>query len=235
MNPTKYYDKNASFKKRNLSEGTLDERNAHNFIKTVVINEYVKKGSFVLDLGCGKGGDIIKFKFSKIKKYKGLDISKKSLEVCKQRLQNVDFEHELLNSDMWTEKGFGKNCYDTISSQFSLHYCFDSEEKADQTFKNIHESLKPGGYFIGTIPMSSFSYEKAEVVIPGCNDVFLEPTVSLATFVSKSTQHKLNIIKIESFLEFYKNASKSNSDLLEKMRANLFPPKNNYFVFVLEK
>tara|TARA_A100001015_G_C14787732_1_gene631798 strand:- start:30 stop:737 length:708 start_codon:yes stop_codon:yes gene_type:complete len=235
MNPTKYYDKNASFKKRNLSEGTLDERNAHNFIKTVVISEYVKKGSFVLDLGCGKGGDVIKFKFSKIKKYKGVDISKKSLEVCKQRLQNVDFEHELLNSDMWTEKGFGKDCYDIISSQFSLHYCFDSEEKADQTFKNIYESLKPGGYFIGTIPVSSSSYEKAEVVIPGCNDVFLEPTVSLPTFITKATQYNLNIVKIENFLEFYNIASKTNNDLLEKMKANLFPPKNNYFVFVLEK
>lgn len=235
MNPTRYYDKNASFKKRNLSEGTLDERNAHNFIKTVLINEYVKKGSFVLDLGCGKGGDVIKLKFSKIRKYKGIDISKKSLEVCEKRLQNVDFEYELLNSDMWTEKGFGKDCYDTISSQFSLHYCFDSEEKADKTFKNIYESLKPGGYFIGTIPISSFSYKNIEVAIPGYNDVFLEPTVSLSTFVSKATHYNFNIIKIECFPEFYKNASETNKDLLEKMKANLFPPKNNYYVFVMKK
>tara|TARA_B100001989_G_C24544171_1_gene469598 strand:+ start:111 stop:818 length:708 start_codon:yes stop_codon:yes gene_type:complete len=235
MNPTKYYDKTASFKKRSLTDGTLDERNAHNFIKSVIIKDYVKKDSVVLDLGCGKGGDVLKFKFSNIKCYTGVDVSQKSLIVCEQRLQKMGFHYKLFNSDMWEERGFGNECYDVVSSQFSLHYSFDCEETANKTLENVYNSLKKGGYFIGTIPISETSYEKTKVTIPGHDDVFLEPTVSLPTFMIKLEQHKFKIVKLENFKTFYENASKTNKELLEKMKANLFPPKENYHVFVLIK
>lgn len=235
MNPTNYYDKNASFKKRNLIDGTLDERNAHNFIKSVIIKDYVKKDSDVLDLGCGKGGDVLKFKFSNIKSYTGVDISQKSLNVCKERLQKVGIRYKLLNSELWIEKGFGNVCYDVVSSQFSLHYSFECEQKANKTFKEVYNSLKIGGYFIGTIPISETSYQKTSVTIPGYEDVFIEPTVSLETFLDIIKRYKFKIVKFEDFTTFYEDACKKNKKLLEKMKANMFPPKKNYHIFVLLK
>lgn len=44
-----------------------------------------------------------------------------------------------------------KRCHFNISScQFSLHYSFESHDKAYQMLQNACESLRPGGYFLGT-------------------------------------------------------------------------------------
>lgn len=41
---------------------------------------------------------------------------------------------------------------DLVSCQFSFHYCFESLPQAECMLRNASESLKPGGYFIGTMP-----------------------------------------------------------------------------------
>lgn len=41
---------------------------------------------------------------------------------------------------------------DFVSCQFSFHYSFESLPQAECMLRNASESLKPGGYFIGTIP-----------------------------------------------------------------------------------
>lgn len=41
---------------------------------------------------------------------------------------------------------------DLTSVQFALHYSFESLPQAECMIKNASESLRPGGYFIGTIP-----------------------------------------------------------------------------------
>lgn len=41
---------------------------------------------------------------------------------------------------------------DLVSCQFAFHYSFESQPQAECMFKNASESLRPGGYFIGTVP-----------------------------------------------------------------------------------
>lgn len=41
---------------------------------------------------------------------------------------------------------------DLVSCQFAFHYCFESLPQAECMFRNASECLKPGGYFVGTIP-----------------------------------------------------------------------------------
>lgn len=41
---------------------------------------------------------------------------------------------------------------DLVSCQFSFHYCFESLPQAECMLRNAAECLRPGGYFIGTIP-----------------------------------------------------------------------------------
>lgn len=41
---------------------------------------------------------------------------------------------------------------DFVSCQFAFHYSFESLPQAECMLQNASESLKPGGYFIGTIP-----------------------------------------------------------------------------------
>lgn len=41
-------------------------------------------------------------------------------------------------------------CFDLVSTQFVLHYSFESRKSADQFLRNAAELLRIGGYFIGT-------------------------------------------------------------------------------------
>ena len=46
--------------------------------------------------------------------------------------------------------GIAKGGFDVISSQFSLHYYFESESTFNGFIQNLLDNLKEGGYFIGT-------------------------------------------------------------------------------------
>lgn len=41
---------------------------------------------------------------------------------------------------------------DLVSCQFAFHYSFESLPQAECMLRNAAECLRPGGFFIGTIP-----------------------------------------------------------------------------------
>ena len=55
---------------------TINIRRINNYIKTCLLLKYVAKNDTVLDLGCGKGGDLLKYQKIGIKEYYGIDIGK---------------------------------------------------------------------------------------------------------------------------------------------------------------
>ncbi|XP_058189575.1 mRNA cap guanine-N7 methyltransferase 1-like [Rhododendron vialii] len=80
---------------------TLEEREAspiihlkklNNWIKSVLIQLYAHRGDTVLDLACGKGGDLIKWDKANIGYYVGIDIAEGSIEDCRTRY-NGDAKH----------------------------------------------------------------------------------------------------------------------------------------------
>ena len=67
-------------------------RHFNNWIKAVLINKYTHLLGYdlsVLDLGCGRGGDLIKFFQTKVKLYVGADISEESLKNAMERLKKL--------------------------------------------------------------------------------------------------------------------------------------------------
>ncbi|CEF65795.1 mRNA cap guanine-N7 methyltransferase [Strongyloides ratti] len=147
-------------------------RNFNNFIKSCLIQEFITKlkndGNYngqILDLCCGKGGDLLKWKKGFAKKVVMTDIAEISLEHCGNRYselvakQNPNFplfDVEIIHADSTVTRldeyiKEGKP-FDICSCQFSLHYAFESERKARQMLQNATENIKEGGYFIGTIP-----------------------------------------------------------------------------------
>ena len=72
-----HYDKklDKGLKEREKSE-ILGLRNFNNWIKSVLIQKYIQTGDKVLDLGCGKGGDLMKYENKKILSLVGCDVSK---------------------------------------------------------------------------------------------------------------------------------------------------------------
>uniref|UniRef100_A0AAF5DFF7 mRNA cap guanine-N(7) methyltransferase n=2 Tax=Strongyloides stercoralis TaxID=6248 RepID=A0AAF5DFF7_STRER len=147
-------------------------RNSNNFIKSCLIQEFITKlkkednyNGQILDLCCGKGGDLLKWKKGFAKKVVMTDIAEISLEHCGKRYselvakQNPNFplfDIEIIHADSTVTRindyiKEGKP-FDICSCQFSLHYAFESEQKARQMLQNATENIKKGGYFIGTIP-----------------------------------------------------------------------------------
>lgn len=140
-------------------------RQVNNFIKSTLINEYCKSGNYVLDLACGKGGDLGKWIKKDISSYVGVDIADISVEEAKSRAKEseakVPFQFIVL--DLGNENVMShlenKSQFDIVSMQFALHYLFESQvyiklkfqEKCNNIFNNVNESLKSGGYFIGTV------------------------------------------------------------------------------------
>ncbi|CAG11655.1 unnamed protein product, partial [Tetraodon nigroviridis] len=148
-------------------------RNFNNWLKSVLIGEILEQvraaGSrqvSVLDLGCGKGGDLLKWKRGGISHLVCADIAAVSVEQCQSRYEDISrrshpserlFSAQFITADctkdLLSEKlDDAQLMFDICSCQFVYHYSFESEQKAEMMLRNACERLKPGGFFIGTTP-----------------------------------------------------------------------------------
>jgi len=148
-------------------------RNFNNWMKSMLIGEFVKRvrgskaGDYkltVLDIGCGKGGDLQKWRKAGIRHLIATDIAETSVMQFKDRYMAMwsrdrgqpEFSAEFIVADATKEdlkaKFRDQGGADLVSCQFMFHYSFESLPQAEQMMKNAAENLKPGGFFIGTTP-----------------------------------------------------------------------------------
>ena len=148
----------------------------NNFVKSTLINRYVRGGLRVLDIACGKGGDIGKWARHRVSKYVGVDIAAASIEQAQARLGDARWN---VNAEFHVLDCFAKHVetvlvpgshgsFDMVSTQFALHYAFQNEEKARIAINNVAWALKPGGIWIGTVPNSNWIVYVIYVGLPGC-------------------------------------------------------------------
>lgn len=154
-------------------------RNFNNWIKSMFINEYLQKIKDsskygapirILDMCCGKGGDLLKWERANVSHVICTDIANVSVEQCEVRYNTLCEQH--LNG----RNSYGKmftcefiTCDSTldrlrqkfkdpsvelnlVSCQFAFHYCFESLNQVECMLRNAGECLRTGDYFIGTIP-----------------------------------------------------------------------------------
>ena len=131
----------------------------NNWVKRSLIAEYCAPGSAVLDLACGRGGDLFKIVDTKPRLYVGSDISRVSLEEAVGRINEaapktafppITLIHADLGQHDLAPSLLGSVPFDTVQCQLALHYFFQSRARATNVFKMIAAALKPGGYFVGT-------------------------------------------------------------------------------------
>ncbi|XP_011297951.1 mRNA cap guanine-N7 methyltransferase isoform X1 [Fopius arisanus] len=153
-------------------------RNFNNWIKSMLINEFLEKlrqsssqGSAlkVLDMCCGKGGDLLKWKKANIAHLICADIADVSIEQCETRYKDIEnrskndrgfaplFSSEFLVADCTKVRLREKYrdpsvLLDLVSCQFALHYSFETLPQAECMMQNAAETLRAGGYFIASIP-----------------------------------------------------------------------------------
>ncbi|XP_027355376.1 mRNA cap guanine-N7 methyltransferase 1 isoform X2 [Abrus precatorius] len=165
------------------SNQTLEEREAspiihlkklNNWIKSVLIQLYARRGDAVLDLACGKGGDLIKWDKAKIGYYVGIDIAEGSIKDCRTRYNGDADHHQRRKKFSFPARLICGDCYevrldkvladdapfDICSCQFALHYSWSTEARARQALANVSALLRPGGIFIGTMPDANVIIKK---------------------------------------------------------------------------
>jgi mRNA (guanine-N7-)-methyltransferase len=181
-----------------LESPIIGLKNFNNWVKSVLITRFghpalakspitgptgsrmrIARGK-VLDLGCGKGGDMTKWSKANIKELIGvgqsgfsnqlihfldlsfLDIASVSIEQARKRHngpRGPQFDATFAALDCYTQsisKAFSpatlSQLFDVVSMQFCMHYAFETVQKARCMLDNVSRYLRPGGVFIGTIP-----------------------------------------------------------------------------------
>ncbi|KAI5190745.1 mRNA (guanine-N7-)-methyltransferase [Nematocida sp. AWRm77] len=138
--------------KNRQSSKIISVREVNNFVKNKLLEKYVAPKSVVFDLGCGKGGDLSKYKFRAIKHYFGCDVADVSLKEALSRASNCQFKADFITADFAQQNIKLEEKADVVVAQFSLHYAFSSEEALTKAVKNIDRNLKDNGVFLATLP-----------------------------------------------------------------------------------
>ncbi|ADM12360.1 mRNA capping enzyme [Encephalitozoon intestinalis ATCC 50506] len=226
----------------------INIRNTNNFIKSCLIRLYTKKGDSVLDLGCGKGGDLLKYENANISEYYGIDIAEVSINDARIRAKNMKrrFKASFKAQDAYGQEiDLGKQ-FDVVSSQFSFHYAFSSSETLSISVGNVARHLKPGGYFIMTIPSRdvilrryeqdrmSNEFYKIEIdrkesipkedikeyrftLVDSVNNC-IEYFVDFPTMVSEFKKLGVVLVERKGFIDFLEEESKKNLELFRRMK-----------------
>jgi len=126
-----------------------------NLIKNAT-NNIRKQGSnyvYLVDLCCGRGGDIFKWEGAKVDKVLALDNHEESVKEAIERYKKVSRKIKprinFVVHDVSCIKlsSFLDHKVSIISCQFALHY-FDIAT----IIKEVSDNLRSGGFFIGVVP-----------------------------------------------------------------------------------
>ncbi len=202
----------------------IQYRKFHNIVKQKLLN-FPKQGTYLLDLGCGKGGDIMKWIASGYTHVLAIDSSHTHLygpngfqeryEKVKHKI-NITFvwgdvskpisdcglnEDEQKKINLWLEKEIK---FDVISCQFAIHYFMNDKKQWMNFMKNVSLLLKNHGYFIGTY-LNAHNLQKLTTIH--------EFKIQNQTFYTLKHQNpifkELNAKKmIHQFIDFWKHKEK---------------------------
>ena len=137
-------------------------RRFHNWIKAVAIEKAVNSlpaqaRNDVLDLACGRGGDLLKWERSHPRSYTGVDISEQVLEQARRRVDNlIKMRTEFHVGDMSSEGPWVRpGGFDVVSCMFGPHFAYKTRESSMRFLANVHRMLRPGGVFVCIFPCAS--------------------------------------------------------------------------------
>lgn len=122
-------------------------RKLHNDCKRRLIMDHVQPRAFVLDCGCGRGGDWWKWKAVRAR-VAAIDPDAESLREAESRAMDSGFGVWFLGQGDIRQAAFA-GPFDVVCYNFSLHYIVDSWE---ESLKAISVAVRPGGLLIGIVP-----------------------------------------------------------------------------------
>lgn len=115
-------------------------------------------GAKVLDIGCGSGHSLQYMDQQRAGELWGVDFSKTQIETARELLNLCESPVHLFESPMEKDPGLPKGYFDIVYSIYALGWTTDLQ----QTIRNIHQYLKPGGIFVFSWEHPLFS--RAELI-----------------------------------------------------------------------
>lgn len=128
----------------------MDLRKVHNDYKRQLINKWVKNDMYVLDCGCGRGGDWWKWQAAHVH-LAAIDPDQDSLDEAERRAREMGLNVWFLGQGDIRQAAFA-GPFDVVCYNFSLHYIFGDENLLTNSLRAIKVALKPGGLLIGITP-----------------------------------------------------------------------------------
>jgi hypothetical protein len=158
MSEDKSYWRETDFFLQNRNKTSWISRKFHNHVKWLIIQKYVKKGDFVLELAAGRGVDVYKHKKAGARFVFYVDKDRKAMTFFQQRyhqsLFSKDFEmffalKNMTNLTSCLQLGCKrKHLFDIVSCQMALHYFFETKQTFYSLFSLVDSALKQRGFFV---------------------------------------------------------------------------------------
>lgn len=127
---------------------------ANNRVVRELIEHHCPPKAIVLELGCGKGGAIWKWKAMNFQHYHGVDLSSGAIDEFRRRIRDKVPNVTLTVDDMCRSDAASWQTItgvSIVSTQFCFHYCWETEARWKRCVDVIANSLSTGGKWIGTI------------------------------------------------------------------------------------
>lgn len=155
-------------------------REFHNWIKCILINDVCRADIWmnlrVLDVGSGKGGDLLKFTGIGVAELYTIDISPRAVEEAVERYNQIKVR-DLRLMPIVADAGavrlaervpdWPTGRFHAATCQFALHYFFDCEAHALGVLQNIADALMPGKRVVLSFPDAAKLLETLSWQQPG--------------------------------------------------------------------
>lgn len=182
----------------------MELRKTNNNIKRDFLNRWVSNGSFVLDVGCGQGGDLHKWRHLGVTLF-GVDPSVPAIQEAIRRSKGYG------TFDVGTIESAPVEQFDVICYNFSLQY------QSLNLLPEVTKRLKPGGLLIGVITDSTrisealangihvekVAGDKISVWIPDTpyyeNGPVTEPILDREELIREAEKHQLKLLVWDPF------------------------------------
>lgn len=149
----------ADARQKRWQDKTYQLKDFHNEVKRAMITCLTSKQGSLLDLACGRGGDMRKWFDASLASVHGVDISieeistarKRLLDLKTQKRRDIPYTFEV-RADLGTAAVTWSKQYQAVACMFAVHYFFATEATIKVFMGNVAAALEDGGNFFGTVP-----------------------------------------------------------------------------------
>lgn len=139
-------------RKRRALGPAIELKRAHNALKRELVIAHARGASFLVDVACGRGNDMLKWCEAGVLRALGLDASVAQVAEAQRRCESLGlrrYSFERADDCIAALDDLPDGCVDAASCMFALNYFFSTEHEASRLLRAVSRVLRPGGRFFG--------------------------------------------------------------------------------------